>query len=99
MYIRSTKAILMTAMLSACNTVNIPIEKAKSVTINSPADVRIPQEKPSKASEKKSKDSFKYLSKLTITKGPCPGRDPSTYGLLMKQRTTIVNGNIICYYN
>jgi len=91
--------VFFTGLLSACNTVNVPIENAESVTISNPTSVQTPKPTPVKVSSGKTQSSFKYLSKLTLANGPCPERDPSSYGLLMKQRTTIADNNIICYYN
>jgi hypothetical protein len=101
MYVRTILFSTITAMLSACNTVNVPIENAESVTItnNNPSRVTTTVSKPSSKPLRQPDKSFKYLSKLTLKKGPCPDRDPSSYGVLMKQRTTIIDGNIICYYN
>ena len=101
MYLRTILFSTITAMLSACNTVNVPIENAESVTINNnnPASVSTTVAKPTNTTVRESKKSFKYLSKLTLNKGPCPDRDPASYGLLMKQRTTIIDGSIVCYYN
>jgi len=91
--------ILLAGLLGACNTVNVPIQNAESVTINNPDTARTPKPTAARVTSGKSNNSFKYLSKLTLTNGPCPERDPSSYGLLMKQRTTMIEGNIVCYYN
>lgn len=99
MYTRNVAFVAITVLVSACNTVNIPIENAENVTVNNPTNVQTPEPTSTAGINKKSNHSFKYLSKLTLAKGPCPDRDPSTYGLLLKQRTTIVDGNIVCFYN
>lgn len=102
MTIRSLPALTAALLLTACNstTFNAPIE---TVVISAPDQVTSqeiqPDNKTKKKATTKSKSSFKYLSKILLTKGPCPDRDPSSYGILLKNRTVINEGKIICYYN
>lgn len=78
----------------------VDIENAKSVTVNNPDnDTTELTIKKSSARQVTKKIGFSYLSKMTLEKGPCPERDPSSYGLLMKSKTTTQNGKLICYYN
>lgn len=98
MILRALAISAAMATLSGCNTVNFN-ERVGSVTVNNPGAQTASGGAPSATRAKQSSEGFQYLSKLTLTQGPCPNRDPSSYGLLMKTRTKVTNGNIVCYYN
>ena len=91
--------IATTALIGACNQVTFE-ERVEQVNINSPNEVA--GKKRSEAKTKKitnSTESFSYLSKLNLSSGPCPARDPASYGILLKSRTKVIDDNIVCYYN
>jgi hypothetical protein len=92
--------IATTALLGACNQVTLNAEKVEQININNPDNVAIKKQPTSSTKiAKNPTSSFDYLSKLNLSTGPCPDRDPATYGVLLKSRTKISNDNIVCYYN
>ena len=92
--------IATTALLGACNQVTLNAEKVEKININNPDNVATKKQPASNTRIAKSTaSSFDYMSKLNLSTGPCPDRDPATYGVLLKSRTKISNDNIVCYYN
>ena len=92
---------LSVVLLSGCvsNTVNVTPE----VSTSEPAKAKV------KTSEEKRtinnsvtveySANSKPISVIVLDAGPCPERDPKSYGLLMQSRTVVRDGKVRCYYN
>ena len=65
--------------------------------------VKSPEKQKTTLSRKKIAESnpsqFSYLSKKVLDKGPCPDRDPKSYGLLMESKTITKDTQVTCFYN
>ena len=91
--------IATTVLIGACNQVTFE-ERVEQVNINNPDKIAVKKRPEAKTKTiTNSTNSFSYLSKLKLSSGPCPAHDPASYGVLLKSRTKVIDGNIVCYYN
>ena len=92
---RLVGVLVIIGIVGACAPVPIKLEGE--------VDVNVVQKDSSKKSTsiqgKPKGPKFDYISTLTLNVGPCPKRDAASYGLLLKSRTKVENGQITCYYN
>jgi hypothetical protein len=96
MAIRLLGALVFLGIAGACTPVPIALEG--EVELNVVKKQYAEPKKPVVAKRSKLPE-FKYISTLTLSTGPCPKRDAASYGLLLKSRTKVENGQITCYYN
>ena len=90
-------ALLISATIGACTPVPVALEG--EVDLNVVKKNNQAKQTTTTGSKKPEARQFKYISTLTLSTGPCPARDAASYGLLLKSRTKVENGQIICYYN
>lgn len=90
-------ALLISAAIGACTPVPVALEG--EVDLNVVKKNNQAKQRTTTVSQKPDTPQFKYISTLTLSAGPCPARDAASYGLLLKSRTKVENGQIICYYN
>lgn len=87
--------LMISGAVGACTPVPVKVEGEVDVNVVQKVQTSTNTATRSKANEPK----FDYISTLTLNSGPCPKRDIASYGLLLKSRTKVENGKIICYYN
>lgn len=90
-------ALLISGIIGACTPV--PVVLDGEVDLNVAKKTYQAKQKTTAVSKKSEAPKFKYISTLTLSAGPCPKRDAASYGLLLKSRTKVENGQITCYYN
>ena len=85
--IKLSAAVSTLVFLTACvsNDIDVNVKEAKTVKVaTAPAAPKAPKE---------------YLSKIVLKEGPCPERDPASYGQIMRSKTQVSDGMLHCYYN
>ena len=93
--------LLSAVLLSGCvsNTVNVTPE----VNAPKPPKAKIETDEAKKTVNNSVTVEYSAnsqpLSVILLDAGPCPERDPKSYGLLMKSRTVIRDGKVHCFYN
>ena len=92
---RLVGVLVILGIVGACAPVPVKLEGEVDVNV-----VQKNNSKKSTSTQGKPKGpGFDYISTLTLNAGPYPKRDAASYGLLLKSRTKVENGQITCYYN
>jgi hypothetical protein len=98
MALRCRSAIGLILLVSACTPSPIQLDGNIEVTVIS-EERTAPTRTQTTTKPKVGGEKFAHISKLSVAKGPCPERDPASYGLLLKSRTRAEGDKIVCYYN
>ena len=88
--------VVVSGFIGGCTPVPVQVEGKIDVNL---VPVKNDEKKNTVASIKPDVAQFDYISTLTLSTGPCPERDATSYGLLLKSRTKSEKGQITCYYN